>query len=110
LLESFLQGSFAFTLIAAVTKRRYLPNHRFLHIAPVCIQLSASGFEEGEAPIIGQEKSVPLEKSRDILKRQRLLQRVVIEENVCGDDQIKSRCRRSVEPFENDIQIDRFAG
>src|SRR4249920_3403508 len=60
-------------------------------------------------PVVCQKKSARLEQGRDIPKRQRLLKRVVIEEHICGDDQIEWFCGRISEMFENNVQIDRFA-
>src|SRR5438045_1098648 len=60
-------------------------------------------------PVVCQKKSVRLEQARDVLKRQRLLEPVVIEEHICGDDQIEWFCGRFSELFENNIQIHRFA-
>src|SRR5436305_14258044 len=60
-------------------------------------------------PVVCQKKSVRLEQARDVPKRQRLLESVVIEEHICGDDQIEWFCGRFSELFENNIQLHRFA-
>ena len=55
--------------------------------------------------LVRQEQPTAAEHARHVADRERLFERVVVDEHVRGDDQIEPAVRRHRETFEHDIQF-----